>query len=157
MIHLLNQSKHNVVVKVNDTNVGIVATGKSLCINVDASQTTQLTLCHEKDSYKKSGKAYMNIETTYELLGTVENAEFVITSDEIYMDSSIYYHCLFLEQGGKNSKPVRYKVQGLEELKKAFANHSIKERLGKPEQLSEYDSIRYSLHVAPHVRLIICT
>lgn len=55
MIHLLNQSKQKVVVKVNDTNVGIVATGKSLCINVDASQTTQLTLCHEKDSFKKAG------------------------------------------------------------------------------------------------------
>ena len=30
MIHLLNQSKQKVVVKINDTNVGIVATGKSL-------------------------------------------------------------------------------------------------------------------------------
>lgn len=27
--------------------------------------------------------------------------------------------------------------------------------LGKPEQLSGYKQIRYSLHVAPHVRLII--
>lgn len=27
--------------------------------------------------------------------------------------------------------------------------------LGKPEQLTGYSNIRYSLHVAPHVRLII--
>ena len=31
----------------------------------------------------------------------------------------------------------------------------LKLGLGKPEQLSGYDSVRYSLHVAPHVRLII--
>jgi ABC-type multidrug transport system fused ATPase/permease subunit len=129
MIHLLNQTRQKVVVKINDTSVGIVAIGKSLCINVDASQTTQFTLCHEKDSYKKSGKAYMNIETTYELLGTVENAEFVITSNELNIDSGIYYHYLILAQGGKNFDPVQYKVQGLEGLKKTFASNSIKERL----------------------------
>lgn len=31
----------------------------------------------------------------------------------------------------------------------------LKLNLGKPEQLSGYKQVRYSLHVAPHVRLII--
>lgn len=31
----------------------------------------------------------------------------------------------------------------------------LKLGLGKPEQLKGYEQIRYSLHVAPHVRLII--
>ncbi len=31
----------------------------------------------------------------------------------------------------------------------------LKLGLGKPEQLTGYERIRYSLHVAPHVRLII--
>lgn len=31
----------------------------------------------------------------------------------------------------------------------------LKLGLGKPEQLTGYEKIRYSLHVAPHVRLII--
>jgi len=31
----------------------------------------------------------------------------------------------------------------------------LKLGLGKPEQLSGYKNIRYSLHVAPHVRLIL--
>ena len=31
----------------------------------------------------------------------------------------------------------------------------LKLGLGKPEPLSGYENIRYSLHVAPHVRLII--
>lgn len=31
----------------------------------------------------------------------------------------------------------------------------LKLGLGKPEQLTGYKNIRYSLHVAPHVRLII--
>ena len=33
----------------------------------------------------------------------------------------------------------------------------LKLGLGKPEQLKGYKTIRYSLHVAPHVRLIIET
>ena len=31
----------------------------------------------------------------------------------------------------------------------------LKLRLGKPEQLEGYEQVRYSLHVAPNVRLII--
>ena len=129
MINLCNQSKQKVVVKVNGTCVGTIATGKSFCFNVDAAQTTQLTLCHEKDSFKKSGNAHMNIETTYELSEPAENMEFVITSEHMYVDMGIHYNCFYLSKRGKIVEPMQYCVQGLENLKKSFANQGIKERL----------------------------
>lgn len=46
--------------------------------------------------------------------------------------------------------PTKKKIAGTD-----FLTGKILGDTGKPEQLTGYKNIRYSLHVAPHVRLII--
>ena len=97
-MNLLNQSKRNVIVRVNETNLGVLPPGKSVLIHKNEEETTKLILSHEKESYKRSGKAYMNVESAYEIQVNWDTGKLVITHKEMLIESGIYYNYLFLSE-----------------------------------------------------------
>lgn len=149
-MNLLNQSKRNVIVRVNETNLGVLPPGKSVLIHKNEEETTKLILSHEKESYKRSGKAYMNVESAYEIQVNWDTGKLVITHKEMLIESGIYYNCLFLSENSRTIEPVRYKVQGLDALKKSFSNQGIKDCL-----LDTLLELVFELLMAPIVTVIV--
>ena len=116
MCRIINNSKKEVLVKINDMEESLSA-GEQIDFKFLSLERYYVTLNHTKDSYKKRKMAHINIETKYVLTDLTENAELIITREKMKIDEDIFYDCFFLNVQGKYIEPLEYNILGEQQLK----------------------------------------